>query len=232
MTLLAGLATLGAVSACGTGQYAQTANQVPGVPGTNLNAGPNGTIQFRNVVVQYSNPNGYPAGGSAPLVVRIFNDGQDAVTLTSVEAPGYASEVLLTTGSATPIPTPAASPTTVAPTVAPTGTPSGTPKPTGSAAPTATPTAVPTTAAPTTPPAPGSTFPVTIQPGTWADLIPGQGPYLLLTSLTKPIIPGGNVVVTFHFGDGTTATLPIPVDLPEGGAGRGSAQPGIGAPQQ
>jgi copper(I)-binding protein len=223
-TLLAGLAALATITACGSGQYAQTANQVPGVPGTNVNVGPNGNIQLRNVVVAYDSPTGYPAGATAPLVVRIFNNGQDPIQLTGVDAPGAAGSVTLTSGSATPtaVPSPTtASPTATAPTspgASPTATPTGSPSP--------TPTV---TAEPALNPA--NQFPITIPPQTWADLVPGQGQYLVLNDLTNAVAPGQTVGVTFQFSGGTTASLQVPVDLPTGSAARGSAQPGEGEPQ-
>jgi hypothetical protein len=226
-TLLAGVAALATITACGSGQYAQTANQVPGVPGANVNIGPGGTIQMRNVVVAYNNPAGYPAGASAPLIVRIFNGGQTTIGLTGVDAAGSASTVALTSGSAT-----AAEPTAPAPTLSPAGQGTGSPTapaPSPTAAATASPTAAPTTTAPA-PPKP-SGFPVNIPPGTWADLVPGQGQYLLLTGLTNALRPGDNVPVTFHFSDGTVATVQVPVDLPTTQASLPVVQPSEGEPQ-
>lgn len=224
-TLLAGVAALATITACGSGQYAQTANQVPGVPGANVNIGPGGTIQMRNIVVAYNNPAGYPAGASAPLIVRIFNSGQTTIGLTGVDAGGAASAVALTSGSAT-----AAEPTPPPPTASPTGGPTA-PAPSSTASPSvpASPTAAPTTAAPA--PAKPSGFPVNIPPNTWAALVPGQGQYLLLTGLTNALKPGDNVPVTFHFSDGTVATVQVPVDLPTAQASLPVVQPSEGEPQ-
>jgi copper(I)-binding protein len=221
-TLLAGLAALVTMTACGSGQYAQTATQVPGVPGTNVNVGPDGTIQLRNVVVQYNSPSGYEAGATAPLIVRIFNDGQSPIQLTGVDAPGAASSVTLTSGSTSP--TPVASPTTVAPTTTASPGASPTATPTGTASPTPTATAEPTLN-------PANQFPITIAPQTWAELVPGQGQYLVLNDLTNAVTPGENVPVTFRFNDGTVAAIQVPIDLPTGSAARGSAEPGEGEPQ-
>jgi copper(I)-binding protein len=221
-TLLAGLAALVTVTACSAGQYAQTANQVPGVPGTNVNVGPGGTIQLRNVVIAYNDPAGYPAGASAPLIVRIFNNGQTSVALTAVESPDYANSVVLTSGSpsaAAPTPPPPSPAPTASPTVTGTATPGA-----------ATATPGPTDSITLQAPAPSS-FPVNIPPGTWADLVPGQGQYLLLNTLTKPLMPGQSVAVTFHFADGTVATVPVPVDLPTAQVNHPTGQASEGVPQ-
>jgi copper chaperone PCu(A)C len=199
-TLLSGLAALTVLAACGSGQYAQTANQVPGVPGANVNAGPNGAIQLRNIVVQYNGPAGYPVGGSAPLVVRIFNAGQNPVALTGADAAGTATTVLLV-GPEPSVPAPTSTPT-------------------ASGSPTATPGA---SASPTPAVTPGSaSYSIRIPPVGYATLVPGQGSYLLLAGLTKAIMPGDNVPVTFHFADGTSVTVQVPVDLPGAPASRGN----------
>jgi copper(I)-binding protein len=177
---------------------------------------------MRNVVVQYSDPAGYPAGASAPLVVRIFNGGQAAIQLTRVEAPGAAGSVTLTSGS--PTATPAPSPTSAEPTTTASPSPSGSTTPTPSASETPPPTNAPVVT-------PGGQLPITIPAQTWAMLVPGQGPYFLLNGLTNALAPGDTVGVNFRFSDGTVATLQVPVDLPTGAANRGSAQPSIGEPQ-
>jgi copper(I)-binding protein len=51
----------------------------------------------------------------------------------------------------------------------------------------------------------------------------------MLTGLTKPLLPGDSVPVTFHFNDGTEVTVPVPVDLPATNAPRASAE---GTPTQ
>jgi len=223
-TVLAGMAALATITACGSGQYAQTANQVPGVPGANVNVGPGGIIQMRNVVVAYNSPAGYPAGGSAPLVVRIFNSGQSTIELTAVDAPGAATSVALTSGAPT-----AAQPSPPPPTAAPAATPTGSPSPKASPSAAASPTPAPTSA-PAPPQAGG--FPINIAPSTWADLVPGQGRYLLLYGLTKALMPGDSVPVRFHFSDGTVATLQVPIDLPTAQASLPTVEPSEGQPQE
>jgi copper(I)-binding protein len=203
-----------ALSACGTGTIAQTANQVPGVPGVNINAGPSGSIQLRNVVVQYKDPAGYAAGSDAPLVVRIFNSGPTAVNLVGVDAPDFTARVVLAGG-------PAPSPTATTPSPSPSVSPGPTAGPSASASASAVPTTTPT---PTQPTLGTPYYSVPVESGSYALLVPGQGPYLLLTGLLKPLKPGDSVPVTFHFNDGTDVTVPVPVDLPAGGVPRGSAE--------
>ncbi len=214
LSALAGLGAAAVLAGCGAGQLAQTANELPGVPGINVNVGQDGAIQLRNIVIQYNNPVGYPAGGSAPLVVRIFNSGQQPVSLVGVDAPGVATRVALVGGAQPPAATPSPSPSGGAP-----GSPSAgaSASPGGTPAPTATPPLV--ASAP---------IQVPIPPSSYAVLVPGQGQYLLLTGLTKPIVPGQNVDVTFRFSDGTTVTLTVPVDLPPTAAERGSPAPSGG----
>ncbi len=207
-TLLAGLAALTALTACGSGQLAQTANQVPGVPGANVNAGPSGSIQLRNVVVEYKDSAGYPAGANAPLAVRIFNTGPSPVNL--VGADSAAGTVVLVGG---------AQPTTPPPAPTPTATATASGSPSASASPTPTPTPTPTSIG-------QNQFSVPIASGSYALLVPDQGEYLVLSNLAEPLLPGDNVPVTFKFSDGSQVTVQVPVDLPAGGAPRGTASPG------
>lgn len=96
--LFAGLAAVAVVSACSAGQLTQTGSQVAAVPGANANVGPDNRIALRNLTVAYSGPQGYPRGSSAPLVVRIFNDGTQPVRLVSVTAEDFAQSVNLVSG--------------------------------------------------------------------------------------------------------------------------------------
>jgi hypothetical protein len=213
--LFAGFAALTAVSACSAGQIAQTSNEIGAVPGANVNVGPSGTISLRDMVVVYNGPQGYPQGASAPLVVRIFNNGLTKLTLVKVSAGNAAASVVLVGGSlaspSTP-PTPTATPSTT-----PSVTPSVTGKPSGSASATtrssATPTATPSATA-TKPPGEAN-FTIDIAPASFALLVPGQGAYLQLTGLTSALIPGQSVPLTFTFADGTTGQALVPVGVPQ-----------------
>ena len=45
-------------------------------------------------------------------------------------------------------------------------------------------------------------------------------------------MPGDNVPVTFHFSDGTVATLQVPIDLPTAQASLPTVEPSEGQPQE
>ena len=220
--LFAGLALLAALSACSAGQISQTSTQVAAVPGANLTIGdPNvDGIALRDLAIAYLGPQGYPQGGSAPLVVRIFNIGPSTVTLVKVTTDA-ARGVVLVGG---PVLTPAATATrTTAPTAtAPTrtapptpttnasGTPSGSAVPPGSATSNATPT--PTVAAQ----AGQEKFSIAIASVGYALLVPGQGAYLQLVGLKSALLPGQSVHLSFTFADGRTGDIVVPVSVPQG----------------
>ena len=200
-----GIGTALALAGCSSGMITQTAEQTAPVPGANAQAG---QISLRNLVIEYSGPAGYPAGGNAALVVRLFNDGASPVTLVGVTTDKADSVQLLGTPEVlTPVETPppaaTTSPATQSP--APEGSATESPSPTATASPTAT----------TRPAAPIS---VTIPAQGYALLVPGQGTqgYLQLTGLTEPVAPGYQVEVTFTFSDGTSATVPVPLAPPTG----------------
>ena len=134
--LLAGAAVALGLVGCSAGQLTQTAVQVPAVPGANVTVG---VIGLRNLQIAYSGPDGYAAGGNAPLIVRIFNEGSKPVKLTGATARVAARAVRLPGGAAAP---PRPSPHTVPPSARtasaapcrpPPGRPTPSPSPTGSA---------------------------------------------------------------------------------------------------
>lgn len=201
--LFAGLALLAALSACSAGQISQTSTQVAAVPGANLTIGdPNvDGIALRDLTIPYLGPQGYPQGGSAPLVVRIFNIGPSTVTLVKVTTDA-ARAVVLVGG---PVITPAA---TATPTPTASGTPSGSAVPSGSATPNATPT--PTVAAQ----AGQEKFSIAVASVAYALLVPGQGAYLQLIGLKSALLPGQSVHLSFAFADGRTGDIVVPVSVP------------------
>ncbi len=237
-SLLAGSVALLGTAACGSGQIAQTATQVAAVPGTNVNIGPNGSIQLRNLQIQYADPQGYRAGENAPLVVRIFNSGEVAVSLVGVRADGAAESVVLTGGAtptASPSPSAEASPSAeVSPST--TASPSAEVSPSTTASPSAGASGSPTSQGPpiasaqptaTAQPDGGSPrFSVNVPPAAYALLVPGKGPYLQLVGLTSALIPGMSVSITFTFSGGTSVTVPVPLALPINSVPRQSVQPG------
>jgi hypothetical protein len=186
----AGVAALLAVSGCGAGQLANTAQQQSAIAGVNGQAG---LVSLRNALIPFNGPDGYPQGGAAPIAVSIFNDGLNEVKLVDVTATASASDVVLVGGPA--VATPVPSPTPVAP------------APTGSASPSPSAPPAPAPAAP-----PGQTsFSIAIPSASYALLLPQYGTYLQLVGLKQPLLPGTAVVVTFSFDNGTSSTMTLPV---------------------
>ncbi|MEV0651223.1 hypothetical protein AB0I28_38815 [Phytomonospora sp. NPDC050363] len=184
--LTAAAALVIGVSACSAGQVTQTADTVAAVPGANLTVGEN--IMMNDVMVAWTGPQGYPTGGNAPLILRIFNNGPEAVVLEGVSvAPGDddspgAAGVRLVTDSA-PAPSDSGSPS---------GDASGAPAP-----------------------APGSSaINVTILPNDMQQLVQGEGPYLEITGLTGKFSPGESLLMTFTFTGMEPLTAEIPMGLP------------------
>jgi copper(I)-binding protein len=221
--LLAGAA---AVSSCSAGQLTQTASQVPAVPGNNANGGANGEIALRNLLVAYNGPDGYPQGGSAPLVVRVFNGGQASIALVGASVPAEVGTGVVLVGAATtppPSPAPPATPEPTAPAASPEPTPPASPGGSPSPLPGATPSPQPS-ASPSPGPAGGSPLSIPLPPGSYALLVPGQGPYLEIIGLERPLLPGSSVPVTFTFSDGSTVTVAVPFGLPSEPVPRASAE--------
>ncbi|HEX6686750.1 MAG TPA: hypothetical protein VF062_28555 [Candidatus Limnocylindrales bacterium] len=73
-----------ALSACGVGRNAQTAEQVAPVPGIYADfpaPGGNGSVGMRNVALAYPGPEGYKAGSEATARFWFFNNTQNAQTV-------------------------------------------------------------------------------------------------------------------------------------------------------
>jgi hypothetical protein len=87
-TLGAGAATVAviALGGCSAGQVAETANLKAPVAGVNT-ASPDGGLLIRNLQVVYNNSMGYPANGSAPLEMSLFNQTQSPITVTISSKP-------------------------------------------------------------------------------------------------------------------------------------------------
>jgi copper(I)-binding protein len=205
-------AAVAAVSACSSGLITQTSNQVAAVPGANAYAGPNGEVALLGVMIAYNGPEGYPIGGNAPLIVRIFNNGQTAVKLVGASAAG-AARVDIVTDNASP---PAEQ----------TPDPTGSPDP--SVDPTASPGADPSATSGAEPPAPagGGDIDVEVPASSYKLLVPGTGAYLQLTDLTAALTPGATVRVTFELEIGTekaSVEMTVPVAPPETAVPRASA---------
>ena len=207
--LLTSVAALSVLPACSSGLLTQTGQQVAAVPGVNADAGPDGELSLRNVLITYNGPGGYRQGGSAPLEVRIFNDGETPAKLTRVTAPGAAQRVVLVgaTGATQP-PQVTTSPPAASPTAEATASPAS-----GSPSPDSTPDINPPV--PTGPTGQAS-FSIEIAPASFVVLTPRQGQYLQLVGLTRELLPGASVPVAFTFGNGTSVTVNmlVPMGVP------------------
>ncbi|WFE22287.1 hypothetical protein O7621_02645 [Solwaraspora sp. WMMD937] len=74
------------LSGCGAGQLAETATKATAINGVNLES-PDGAVSVRDLSVPYPGVEGYPAGGSAPVEVGLFNNTNDPVTVRVSAAP-------------------------------------------------------------------------------------------------------------------------------------------------
>ncbi|WBB78891.1 hypothetical protein O7606_22235 [Micromonospora sp. WMMD882] len=208
------------VSGCGAGQVAETAMKEASVQGVNTGT-PDGAYLVRGLVVDFPGSEGYPAGGTAPLSVVLYNETPEAVRVTvSTES---ARQVVLAGAGASPSATPDGSAS---------ATPSETagPSPTDTASPGATPTdpaspgATPTdTASPgatgTASPTPTETAPagvppvVELPPFGYAQLNQQGGRFLQLVGLNEDLRAGQQVELVFDFG-GKRISTPAPVGVP------------------
>lgn len=222
------LATVILVGGCSAGQYAQTAEVVPVVPGANSTPSPSG-ISLRNVLIEYPGTQGYRAGDNAPLKLAIFNDGTQPVTLVKVTTPGATSVVQteggVVTGASSPTPTATGTPTDTSGSA--TGSPSASAKSSASSSSTASSSA----SSSASPSASGSASagpsqaagrPVNVQiPAMgYAKLTRSGGATLELIGLAKALNTGESIPITFVFSGGEQFTLDIPVDVPMSAAPR------------
>ncbi|MCU7727110.1 hypothetical protein ODJ79_25565 [Actinoplanes sp. KI2] len=106
---VAAAAAAAALAGCSSGQAAETATLKPPISGLNTQS-PDGSLLIRNLQVLYAGPAGYPAGGTAPLQVSLFNETEQPMTVVirsapptvDVPPPGYvtAQRIALTGGTA------------------------------------------------------------------------------------------------------------------------------------
>lgn len=190
----------GFAAGCSSGQITQTDSTVAAVPGTSAEvAFGGGKISVRNALVAYPGAQGYAAGGTAPLEIRIFNDTGAPVKLTDVQSD--AGTVRLFGGTATAPPAPAPSPTRA---------PAVTASPSTPASPGASPSPSPTPAAPA-----GSAINVDIPAGGFVVLGRSQGAWLALVDLSTKLMSGDNVPLSLVFNDGEVKLdIVVVVDVP------------------
>ena len=215
IALLTAVGAFAATTACSSGMVTQTSRQVAAVPGPNADPtfGERGRVALRNVMIAYNGPEGYPAGGNAPLVVRVFNTGMTKVTLVSATTDAAARIEKVTDNPAPPVEEPS---------------------PSASASASASPSASASASAEATPPPPPAAGDLTdeIAPSAFALLVPGTGAYLQLADLRTALTPGSSIKVTFQFrsDSGTHAvTMVVPFGTPDTAIPRASADVTKGA---
>ena len=213
-SVLAGLVVAGglALSACASGQVAQTAQMRPTVDGQMAQVG---SLAIRNIALDYPAGGVYERGSDARLRMVVVNGGVAPDSLVSVSSP-VATDVTISaggsaevTGSATPEPTGSAS-ESASPTATPSDTASGTATPSASPGGSASPSP---TASPTPSPTPENAQ-IQIPPNSYVSFRE-DGPRIMLTGLTRQLRPGQNLVVTLTFQRAGSVTMTIAVGTPE-----------------
>ena len=213
-SVLAGLVVAGglALSACASGQVAQTAQMRPTVDGQMAQVG---SLAIRNIALDYPAGGVYERGSDARLRMVVVNGGVAPDSLVSVSSP-VATDVTISaggsaevTGSGTPEPTGSAS-ESASPTATPSDTASGTATPSASPGGSASPSP---TASPTPSPTPENAQ-IQIPPNSYVSFRE-DGPRIMLTGLTRQLRPGQNLVVTLTFQRAGSVTMTIAVGTPE-----------------
>ena len=213
-SVLAGLVVAGglALSACASGQIAQTAQMSPTVDGQMAQVG---SLAIRNIALDYPAGGVYERGSDARLRMVVVNGGVAPDSLVSVSSP-VATDVTISaggsaevTGSATPEPTGSAS-ESASPTATPSDTASGTATPSASPGGSASPSP---TASPTPSPTPENAQ-IQIPPNSYVSFRE-DGPRIMLTGLTRQLRPGQNLAVTLTFQRAGSVTMTIAVGTPE-----------------
>jgi len=201
-----------ALSACASGQVAQTAQMSPTVDGQMAQVG---SLAIRNVALDYPAGGVYERGSDARLRMVVVNGGVAPDSLVSVSSP-VATDVTISaggsaevTGSATPEPTGSAS-ESASPTATPSDTASGTATPSASPGGSASPSP---TSSPTPSPTPENAQ-IQIPPNSYVSFRE-DGPRIMLTGLTRQLRPGQNLVVTLTFQRAGSVTMTIAVGTPE-----------------
>ncbi|MFV2020592.1 hypothetical protein [Micromonospora sp. LOL_023] len=204
--LLSGAAVTGALllSGCAAGQIAETAVKSSSIGGVNIDA-PDGSVSIRNLSVPYPGIEGYPAGGSVPVEVGLYNNTSEpiairvsaaAVTDTDRETLVQAESVVLggsdeTAAAPSPEPDPTAGPETDA-------------------------TAGPETDATDAPAAdPGREAIIELPANGWALFTTDSAEPLRVTGLAETLAAGYAVNLLFEFSDGSAPlVVPAPVNMP------------------
>jgi hypothetical protein len=221
-----------ALAGCSAGQTAETSILQTPISGLNT-ASPDGGLLVRNLQVIYNNTMGYPANGSAPLEVSLFNQTQSPITVTITSKPqqtvtqGIVSAMQV--GISGPAPTPTSS---IAP--GPTGGGNTSPSSPPSAGtsgevspPASAPSALPTDTASATPAAPSlSPAKLTIAALGSVTFLPGNDTSLIASGLSDKLAPGNSLALTITSStSGTPIDVLAPVSTPLSPASRGTGIP-------
>lgn len=179
------------LSGCSAGQVTQTDTQVPPVDGTNASIVEDDiNIAVRDVVVHYSDLEGYPEDGDAPLEVFVFNNGTSADTLESVSA-DVAESVTLVNSEDEESPADDQSPSegTDDPSEGATGDESQAEDPQQGQ----------------------EELSIELAPGAHEALLPDREQYLQLTGLSEALKPGSTVKLRFVFEKAGEVTMTVPM---------------------
>jgi copper(I)-binding protein len=188
-------------AACSAGQTAQTAMEQSTVDGATANAG---SVALRNVRVAYPTGGKYDAGKSAVLQFDAVNTGSQPDQLVSIQTSAAASVALGPAGASSPSDgvSPSATPSASgSPSATSTGTPSGSSTPSPSS-PSSSPSSSSSAAAGVTP----VDLPQRTLVSFDVDAALAQ-----LIDLTRPLISGQTLEITFTFAKGGTVTVAVPV---------------------
>jgi len=214
-----------ALTGCSAGQVASTTAVQPSISGLNTQS-PDGSLLIRNLQVVYTGPTGYPAGGTAPVEVSLFNETTQPMTvvISSVPQAGSVSarQIGLTGGAAAESPSRNPEPSG--------GGPAPDPNPSASEV-------IDASGQPTTPPVPGASLVpsaaaapaqparLTIPGLSSAVFRPTTDGKLLAAGLSAPLRPGGSLSLVFEVSTGPQPlTVRAPMEIPLSPASRA---PGI-----
>ncbi|BEL11013.1 hypothetical protein Q0Z83_092040 [Actinoplanes sichuanensis] len=208
--LVAGAATVAALAlgACSAGQVAETAILDTPIAGVNAaSESEAGKVLIRNLQVEYPGIKGYEANGNAPLEVSLFNETNEAVTVTISSQPAADRPDVITARQVGFVST--ATVTTPGEVAGASADPSGSASPAASAEP-----------ASTVRPAQ-----IKIEAQGSAVFKPTDAATLQAVGLSGELKPGMVVNLVFEFSNNATPlTLQAPVASPLTPAPRGSAE--------
>jgi hypothetical protein len=228
--LVAPAAAVALLSGCGVGQISQTDKMVPAVPGVEVTS-PSSQAWLLNMQIKYNNPNGYPEGSTAPLVVYISNNSPDkplvlrgvtatdkagGTSLGTVVISGGAADIGINPGGAgsAGVPSATASATAIPSASATPAASASTPAAGASGSPAAGASPSPSSPSPTPSATGNATINLTIPPKGYARLSPDNGAYLAIAGLQSPITAGSSTWLTFTFDGEQPLSASVPFGIP------------------